>query len=322
MAGEIFLRENGEPYMINTNEVLIKEYIAPVIPYEEVVLVFSGVTTENARTIFELNIPHFDKTSGITFEVYGSGTDDDGGIFNETCGKKGGWGGNYMKSVYTGGTFNGSTYDYNSDYDTFYVDIWGQLMHILSVPVYDYTLWNYNRVTTTLIPYKNAIQGGIFTGYTNSEFDLCGARTGYRDNNIEYTLLTSIDKSYIGGEGGEGFTDLYYHGYMQVVGGGGGAGENGNNGGNVSGSGKGGDGLSNSISGSVVYYGGGGGGGEVNGSYPGDGGLGGGGSAVANQPGGNGTHGLGGGGAGGSYPDYDDGGSGGSGIVIIRYLTP
>ena len=87
-------------------------------------------------------------------------------------------------------------------------------------------------------------------------------------------------------------------------------------------SGNGGDGLSNSISGTATYYAGGGGGGEINGGRTGDGGLGGGGDGHVNAAGDNGTANTGGGGGGGSYTgSYFDGGNGGSGIVIIRYTS-
>lgn len=119
-----------------------------------------------------------------------------------------------------------------------------------------------------------------------------------------------------GYNGGVGFVQASWQGNS---GGGGGAGGTGVAGGNSAGTGNGGPGLVNSISGSTVYYAGGGGGGEVSGSFVGAGGIGGGGSAVLNAAGGHGTANTGGGGAGGSYTgSYFAGGNGGSGIVIIR----
>lgn len=123
-----------------------------------------------------------------------------------------------------------------------------------------------------------------------------------------------------GSSGGAGAIDA---GWVGNSGGGGGAGGAGAAGGNTAGTGNGGVGLANSISGTSVYYAGGGGGGEVNGSYVGTGGNGGGGTAVINAAGGNGTANTGGGGAGGSYTGtYFNGGNGASGIVIVRYPTP
>ena len=122
-----------------------------------------------------------------------------------------------------------------------------------------------------------------------------------------------------GNVGGAGFVQASWTGNS---GGGGGAGGAGAAGGNSAGTGNGGVGLANSISGASVFYAGGGGGGEVNGSFVGAGGNGGGGSAVLNAAGGNGTANTGGGGGGGSYTGtYFNGGNGGSGIVIIRYPT-
>jgi hypothetical protein len=98
------------------------------------------------------------------------------------------------------------------------------------------------------------------------------------------------------------------------AGGGGGAGEAGN----TNGLSRGGDGLTNSISGSSVTYAGGGGGGVCGSGTAGDGGAGGGGSGgKSGQPvaGAAGTVNTGGGGGGGFATS---GASGGSGIVIVR----
>ena len=100
------------------------------------------------------------------------------------------------------------------------------------------------------------------------------------------------------------------------MGGGGGAGEAGN----TDGQGHGGDGLSNSISGSATFYAGGGssGGGVPSSPIPGGEGGGGTGAASPLPTGGAGTANTGGGG-GGSQGVSEAGGAGGSGIVIIRY---
>lgn len=114
-------------------------------------------------------------------------------------------------------------------------------------------------------------------------------------------------------------------------GGGGGAGQAGSAGGtsytNCSlGSGKGGNGLANDISGASVIYASGGGGGEISGlygtsagdcsSYDGN--------APKDGAGHAGTDGRGGGGGGGSFIGTTslNGGKGGNGVVIIRYVTP
>jgi hypothetical protein len=98
--------------------------------------------------------------------------------------------------------------------------------------------------------------------------------------------------------------------------GGGGAGGVGGNGGSNTAAGAGGVGVSNSISGTAVFYAGGGGGGNESTSYAGGaGGNGGGGSGRGSGgAGSSGTANTGGGGGGGTT-----GHSGGSGIVIIRY---
>jgi hypothetical protein len=108
-------------------------------------------------------------------------------------------------------------------------------------------------------------------------------------------------------------------------GGGGGAGAAGTSGTYAAG-GAGGAGVSNSISGSSVYYGGGGGGGSLS-SSAGNGGNGGGGNGntgTGNGAAGTPNRGGGGGGGGGNsaYVSTVTGGTGGSGIVIIRYPTP
>lgn len=98
-------------------------------------------------------------------------------------------------------------------------------------------------------------------------------------------------------------------------GGGGGASEAGN----TDGQGHGGDGLSNSITGTATFYAGGGGGDYRSGGYPG--GDGGGAAGSGSLPSNNGTPNTGGGGGAiGGATNYQ-GGSGGSGIVILRYPT-
>ncbi len=110
------------------------------------------------------------------------------------------------------------------------------------------------------------------------------------------------------------------------AGGGGGAGAGGGNGGPVAG-GDGGVGVSDSITGSAVYYGGGGGGGEYQNTWPGQGGNGGGGAGAGyNATATAGTANTGGGGGGANGYGIGSGGSiagaaGGSGIVILSYTT-
>jgi hypothetical protein len=116
-----------------------------------------------------------------------------------------------------------------------------------------------------------------------------------------------------GGQGNVGGT-----GSLQGTGsGGGGAGAAGSPNAVPNVAGAGGVGLSNSLSGSAVFYAGGGGGSGVTGAAGGTGGGGAGGSSVAGTAGSANTGGGGGGGSGntGSYA----GGAGGSGIVIISY---
>jgi hypothetical protein len=100
-------------------------------------------------------------------------------------------------------------------------------------------------------------------------------------------------------------------------GGGGGAGAVGQNLYSSNTSGRGGNGLSNSINGTLTYYAGGGEGSTYYGSSQGAA-LGGGGIFNGAQ-GGTGSVNTGGGGGGAAY--LNSGGAGGSGIVIVRYLT-
>jgi len=86
------------------------------------------------------------------------------------------------------------------------------------------------------------------------------------------------------------------------------------------GGGPGGPGLSNSITGSAVFYAGGGGGAQGDYTTGGAGGSGGGGQGAVGgytSAGGDGTDGLGGGGGGGFY---EPGGTGGNGTVIVSYV--
>jgi len=113
-----------------------------------------------------------------------------------------------------------------------------------------------------------------------------------------------------------------------TAGGGGGAGENGN----TDGQSAGGDGITNSITGTSAFYAGGGGGAVGGAATLGSGGDGGGGVGSRNSRNGaqvnagNGVENTGGGGGGGSYYDVSGigffnqpAGSGGRGIVILRY---
>lgn len=100
--------------------------------------------------------------------------------------------------------------------------------------------------------------------------------------------------------------------------GGGGAGTSGYGPAAATVSGKGGDGLSFSISGAPLYYAGGGGGGTWGAGTHGAGGLGGGGGG-ADPLGVSGTPNTGGGGGGSRGNGGSTGGNGGSGIVIVRY---
>lgn len=126
-----------------------------------------------------------------------------------------------------------------------------------------------------------------------------------------------------GTAGGRAFSDnSTYIG----AGGGGGAGAVGGNGhdsgdpyGFNPNAGHGGIGISNSYSGSVVYYGGGGGGGPAGAVGAGVGGQGGGGNGSAFSPTAGAAN-TGGGGGGGSFGQPGKGG--GSGIVIVRYVYP
>lgn len=141
---------------------------------------------------------------------------------------------------------------------------------------------------------------------------------------------TSKGGSGIYGQGNDGGTASYHAGA-----GGGGAGGPGttvgtgynNSDGSASGTtypGKGGDGVSSLISGSLSFYGGGGGGGGfIGGPYSGAGGLGGGGKGQVGgaDAGVDGTSNTGGGGGGANGGGNTNGGNGGSGIVIVRYRT-
>lgn len=138
------------------------------------------------------------------------------------------------------------------------------------------------------------------------------------------------------GQGNAGGAGNIGTGYGESSGGGGGAGGAGGNGQANNGiCGNGGVGLSNSITGTAVFYAGGGGGGYGSYNYgtqsAGSGGNGGGGaggtgvgsSGTGTINGANGTTNTGGGGGGGSYSGtlttLGTAGTGGSGIVIIRY---
>ena len=126
-------------------------------------------------------------------------------------------------------------------------------------------------------------------------------------------------QGYAGGSGASGASG---------AGAGGGAGAVGGAGSSASAGGVGGVGLSNSITGTAIFYAGGGGGSaddlagtaSAGGALGGNGGGGRGGTNGTTDDATNGTNGLGGG-AGGSRRDNIAGHTGGSGVVILRFLT-
>jgi len=127
-------------------------------------------------------------------------------------------------------------------------------------------------------------------------------------------MTTSSASTYSGGAGTSGQGNA--GGNESGVGGAGGGGAGAA--GAVSPAGAGGVGVSNSITGSAVFYAGGGGGSEQGPSDAGGAGGNGGGGAGGDGSGTNGTDGLGGGGGGGGDGNGNAGGDGGNGVVIIR----
>jgi len=158
-----------------------------------------------------------------------------------------------------------------------------------------------------------------------------GGRTGGSGGgNAGYTQSRGsapFDARGTAGQGNDGGLGVTYG-----AGGGGGAGGAGSNGQNTDNGGPGGAGISNSITGSAVFYGGGGGGGSYNSSYVALGGSsiggngapgpattnGGGTPTSASQNRGSGGGGANGYGGGGSSTPHMTGGNGSSGIVIVR----
>lgn len=193
-----------------------------------------------------------------------------------------------------------------------------------------------NSVFTTVTSYGGGGGGGynFNASPTNTFFGLAGGSGG----GAWGASPTTGGAASPSGQGNAGGTAGTGSGYGESTGGGGGAGAAGGNGGTSNGiCGAGGVGLSNSITGSAVFYAGGGGGGYGNYNYGGSqtggaGGNGGGGQGANNSGagggligtnGGAGTANTGGGGGGSSYVGQlstpGAGGNGGSGVVILRY---
>lgn len=173
----------------------------------------------------------------------------------------------------------------------------------------------------------NVAKGGGGGGaYTYSQGgDSQGVSGGSGGGNSGYEDASTVASSGTAGQGNAGGLGRSFGG-----GGGGGAGGAGSNG-TASTGGAGGVGVSNSITGSAVFYGGGGGGASYNSSTVPQGGNGGGGNGA---PGPNttaggvptaGTNGRGGGGGGangyGTTGATTAGANGGDGVVIIRYIS-
>ena len=158
--------------------------------------------------------------------------------------------------------------------------------------------------------------GGGFGGYytTSGNGGSGGSGGGAGSAGSSYTGGTGTTGQ--GNNGGNNSSASPYPG-----GGGGGAGAAGGTGSGSTG-GSGGVGLSNSITGSAVFYAGGGGaGGTTQGSSAGTGGNGGGGNGSSSGNGNNGTTNTGGGGGGSYNSGFNTGGSGGSGVVILSVPT-
>jgi hypothetical protein len=154
----------------------------------------------------------------------------------------------------------------------------------------------------------DGLSGGSGGGGGNGRY--LGA---YYQSGNAYTALMGFGGSATSGQGnagGRGCSDFQYD--VGGGGGGGGAGQAGSNGSRSS-SGRGGDGITSSITGSSLYYGGGGEG-QPDGNNATGGGLGGGGSYSVD-----GTANTGGGGGGADVGSSTSAGNGGSGVVIIAY---
>jgi len=192
-----------------------------------------------------------------------------------------------------------------------------------------------NSTLNNLVAFGGGV-GGIWNTYA----------PGYVNGSVGSAGGSGHAGDYGGGTTGQGKGGGTGHNVQpHAAGGGGGAGQVGGNGTQVSSGngtgGKGGDGLSISITGTSTYYGGGGGGGvhgnNNEGVYTGGaGGLGGGGAGSSHsgsyyvtprQPANYGTSGTantggGGGGAGGGWTWVENkAGNGGSGIIVIKYLS-
>lgn len=170
--------------------------------------------------------------------------------------------------------------------------------------------------------------GGLYGNPAGSPGAAGGSGGGAGNSSTNVTLAGGASLYSQGNTGGQ--TTLSYASGPSGAGGGGGAGAAGTAGG-LAGSGKGGVGLSNSITGTATYYAGGGSGGQASGTLTG--GLGGGGTgygagitrgadidATVNTGGGGGGGRDNGIGASGAAPGQRAG-NGGSGVVIVRYLS-
>lgn len=167
-----------------------------------------------------------------------------------------------------------------------------------------------NSVFSTI----TALGGG--GGGTGPGANKDGANGGNGGGGGDHTGAGAAGTGSPGNNGGVGFEAAPSYG----AGGGGGAGAVGADGSSTAG-GAGGVGISNSITGSAVFYAGGGGGASADaGTTYGAGGNGGGGHGASASVGATaGTANTGGGGGGGNDSGGGNGADGGSGVVIIRY---
>ena len=144
---------------------------------------------------YTLRIPAFDQSLGITFETWGPGSKAPDATSNSSA-SDGGYGGNYMRTFYTGGT-NG-TEDNFIDFDITVGN--GQLFYSVQAP-------------TRIEP-------------KNTSIILCQAYNSFNTIGISLLLYTELIAEYRGGAKGTKVSPNT-HGYYGAGAGGGGAGVNG-----------------------------------------------------------------------------------------------
>ena len=193
-----FLILNGTYYPSESADLVLMDTGLTILEY-------TGYYDNSGYKVFDIRIPDFDKTYGMFFEVWGSGSPGETLTAGSGTGGNGGDGGDYMKTNYTGGTWTG-------------VDNPDETYTEFSLSLADG--WSTTEIGTTYIKGKG--QPTEYLAITNND----------HTTNIGQIRLSTIELENYGGLGGTPLESPGNFWYSAAGGGSGGPDGPGGNGGN------------------------------------------------------------------------------------------